>query len=251
MRRRFTSRSRRSKRRPYKKRFLRRRARRCKVVNRAHIFSRYANVLSGMVYASSTCEYDATNLILKGPSGVGATTLEYNAALSFRFFDLKNESEFTTLFDRFMLTGVRVQFQLITNPDSQTALHQSTGNQTANFYPKVWYTIDRDDNAPITRSQIQEYPGAKCRVLRPNAIVKAYIPYPRVRGMTTSSSAGAPSAQNGGIVSRPSYIDVAYDSTDHYGLKFAVDFLGIVATTAELYWVKLDVKYYFKCKDVR
>lgn len=227
---------------PYKKRRYVR-ARRSTFSGKVYKFCRYASYLNGY-NVNTTHQWDGNSQVMF--SGTTANT-EWDGAIAFRFSDLKNTSEFSNLFDRYMITGVRVQFQLITNPDSNQQLASSTVVQAANWFPKLWYTIDHDDAGLITRSQIQEYTTSKCRVLRPNGIVKAYVPFPRTTGSVSSGSTTVP-----GAVNRPGYMDMAQREVDHYGLKFAVDFLNLnQASGTAPYAVKIDCKYYFKCKDPR
>lgn len=195
---------------------------------------------------NTTHQWDTTNFIMYNQAS-GSGVIEWDGAMSFRLSDIKNTSEFSNLFDRYMITGVRVQFQLITNPDAAQQLNSATVVQQANWFPKLWYTVDHDDTTLITRSQIQEYTTAKCKVLRPNAITKVYLPFPRTAGGVYSGTTAY-----AGKVNAPSYLDMATRDIDHYGLKYAVDFLGVnVTPSAPPFAVKIDLKYYFKCKDPR
>lgn len=211
---------------------------------RVYKFNRWASFLNGY-NTNTTHQWDSGNMIMY--ANVAPGSAEWDAALSFRFSDLKNTSEFSNLFDRYLIVGARVQFQLITNPDANNQLANQTTVNSANWYPKIWYTIDHDDSGIITRSQIQEYTNSKCRVLRPNQIVKAYVPFPRTAGGAGSGTTVYPSIVNG-----PKFVDMANRDIDHYGLKWAVDFFNLnTSTTVCPFAVKIDVKYYFKCKDPR
>lgn len=236
-------------RRPLKrtKRFVKRRRyvrpRRSAFTGKVYKFCRYASYLNGY-NVNTTHQWDPATMIMY--SGTTAK-VEWDGALAFRFADLKNTSEFSNLFDRYMITGVRVQFQLITNPDANIQLQSTSVLNAANWYPKLWYAIDHDDSNIITISQIQEYTTAKCKVLRPNSITKVYIPFPRTTGSVSTAATTVP-----GYVNRPGYMDMAQRDVDHYALKWAVDFLNINTSAATSpYAVKIDVKYYFKCKDPR
>lgn len=229
-----------------KRMFKRRRVVRVRRPLTSHVykFSRWCSAIGGY-NVNTTHQWDSGNFIMYNQAT--GTNVEWDGAMSFRFSDLKNTGEFSNLFDRYMITGVRVQFQLITNPDSSSQLNLTTPVQQANWYPKLWYTVDNDDVSLVTRSQIQEYTGAKCRVLRPNNITKVYIPFPRTAGGVYSGTTPYAAKVNGAT-----YLDMASRDIDHYGLKYAVDFLGLpVTATAPPFAIKIDLKYYFKCKDAR
>lgn len=175
----------------------------------------------------------------------GATGNEsFPFAWAFTINDVATLSEFSSLFDRYMITGVQVKVQLVSNPDADTARPQASGS----YYPKLWWAIDHDDAGIATLAQLKEYGNVRCRVLRPNNILKIWVPYPRVTSMVYQTGG----AQASGVASRPQWLDLGFPNAEHYGLKMCVDTDGIsVSSTSNPFRLKLEAKYYFKCKDVR
>lgn len=168
-------------------------------------------------------------------------------SMAFTFNDVGNLTEFTSLFDRYMITGVKVFFHLISNPDVDTTQAAVGAVPSIQVYPRLWYATDKDDASLTTLAQLKEYGNVKCRVLRPNSVTAVYIPYPKVATQVNQTS-GAVSAG----VGKPQWLDCGYPNVNHYGLKFALDFGSITPTGAsQMFRVRLEAKYYFKCKDVR
>nr|WPR18751.1 MAG: capsid protein [Owegonang virus 11] len=183
-----------------------------------------------------------------GTSPVATTS--WPIAWAFCFSDVGNLTEFTSLFDRYMITGVQMSFQLINNPNADDPRGANIGGGAADslgVYPKLWYAIDHDDASVTTLAQLKEYGNVKCRVLKPNATIKIYVPYPRVSSLVSQTSGAQPAG-----VGKPQWLDCGYPNIEHYGLKTVIDTNGIASTSTNFpFRVKMEAKYYFRCKDVR
>lgn len=178
------------------------------------------------------------------PGSTGGTS--FPIAWSFCLNDVGNLSEFTSLFDRYMITGVQMSLQLVSNPDADAA-RGTAGAATLATYPKLWYAIDHDDVAVTTLAQLKEYGNVKCKILRPNSVVKIYVPAPRTASLVSQTSGAQPAGVN-----RPQWLDCGYPNVEHYGLKTVIDTNGIsVSASSNPFRVKIEMKYYFRCKDVR
>lgn len=219
-----------------------------------HRFRRYVNGFNGWTStASNDLSTDGTlvmSSVNNGSSSSANTYMETPFSLKFRFIDLKNESEFTSMFDAYRITGVMFTIQMINNPNATWALN-STGSQpgnTDNFYPRLYYAIDNDDANTESVSQIKERASCRNVVLRPNRVIKIWIPRPTT---LTDVSGGTNKYAS---MKRSPWLDIAADTVDHYGLKGAIEYLGLTppyASTAQLWKYKLEARYYFQCKDVR
>lgn len=183
------------------------------------------------------------------PLPVDITGTTYNLGLVFKLEDVKGEADFADLYDRYMLTTVVLRFKLVTNPDSSIKLNTTAGAlsdfQMTNWYPKLWYCVDYDDNSTETLAQLKERAQTKCKVLMPNKFVKVVLkPAVTIQTYRTATSTGyAPKWKQ--------WIDMAQRDVPHYGLKFSVDTCGIDPNDSYPFKMEIDRRYYFTCKDVR
>lgn len=176
---------------------------------------------------------------------------EIDASFTPNFNDVKNVTEFTNLYDKYMITGVQYTFRLCNNPNSEHNMGaNSAGTSTqvaSNFYPDLWWCLDYDDSTIITKTQIQEYQNCRRRVLQPNRPVKIWLKAPRTRCALLDGS----TLKSAGVNRAFQWVDMNQTTIDHFGLKLAIcapspDVLMNVDFT-----VHVEAKYYFKCKDVR
>lgn len=160
-------------------------------------------------------------------------TSAIGAGLTFNAVNLPNWSEFSNLYDQYKIVGVEVRFRLMTNPDSSTFLNDITFSQGANFFPKLWWSIDKDDNSTPTVATIRERGSAKCAVLKPSQDIKVYIAYPRVQlGFTGQYYVSSVD----GMWLRCQDVNGA----THFGLKVVLDKMGYAGNT---FTVGIDYKY--------
>lgn len=189
-----------------------------------------------MTHAYNRWEADARNITLSAPAGQVSAT--HHFALNF----LPQFAEFTNLYDQYMIYGIKAIIQLVNNPDANTATNTTTANLT-NFFPKLWYCFDRDDDGSETISSMKERVGSKCRILRPNSFISIFIK-PSVRDDSINAATGV-----GYRPMRPTYVDCGNVAVKHYGIKYVVDSLGLAPGNPFI--VKIEYKYYFKMKQPR
>lgn len=174
-------------------------------------------------------------------TSVAATS--YDQTVTFDLSQVRGSSELTALYDQYMITGVKVMFQLVTNPDSGTITNNSVTANATNFYPKLMYVRDYDNNTIETPNELRERNSTTMRVLRPNQIVSVFL-RPAVRnniyldGVTPASSP---------IWNQ--WIDCSTTQVPHYGLKYCVDNLGHNA--GQSYRLRVEYQYFIKFKNVR
>lgn len=177
---------------------------------------------------------------------VDITGTTYQLGMVFKLDDVKGAADFSDLYDRFMLTCVVLRFKLVSNPYNAINLANNPAvNNHANWFPKLWYCPDYDDNASETLAQLKERSQTKCKVLRPNSIVTVVVrPAVTVQTYRTATTTGyAPKWKQ--------WIDMANQDVPHYGLKFVVDACGIDPNDTYPLKLEIDRQYFFKCKDVR
>lgn len=178
---------------------------------------------------------------------VARATAGQGGCYKFQFNELVNSSEFSNLFDRYMITGVLVKFQLINNPNSDIYPNVTpAANATSSFYPKIWLHTDYDDDSTPTKDDLKQVVGVKEFVLRPNTEVKYFVK-PAILAQTYRTA-----VTTGYAPKWKTWIDMANLDVPHYGLKYFVDCPDtLVNTSTSEMKVRVELKYYFTCKDVR
>jgi hypothetical protein len=180
---------------------------------------------------------------------VDITGTTYALGLVFKLEDVNGATDFADLYDRYMITTVVLKFKLVTNPDSAWGLNNATGTidtrQGTNWFPKLWYCPDYDDNSSETLAQLKERSQTKWKVLRPNKEIKIVVkPAVTIQTYRTATTTGyAPKWKQ--------WIDMAQRDVPHYGLKFVVDGCGLDPSENQPFKMEIDRRYYFTCKDVR
>lgn len=176
---------------------------------------------------------------------VDITGSTYNLGLVFKLEDVKGVTDFADLYDRYKLTTVVLRFKLVSNPYTANYLNNLQQGNHSNWFPKLWYCPDYDDNATETLDALKERAKTKCVVLHPNKIMKIVIkPAVTVQTYRTATSTGYAPTWN-------QWIDMANRDVPHYGLKFSVDTCGIDPSDTYPFKLEIDRQYYFSCKDVR
>jgi len=172
-----------------------------------------------------------------------------NGAMVFSLSDMPGVAEFEALYDRYMLTCVVLRFRIINNPDSTWGLNNALGTtdtrQGTNWFPRLFYCPDYDDNNAETLSALRERAKTRMKILKPNTYFKAVVkPACTVQTYYTTVSAGyAPKWKQ--------WIDMSQSSVPHYGLKWVLDCSGIDPVDTQPFKLEIEKQYYFKCKDVR
>lgn len=201
-------------------------------------FHRWVTSLGGTNLTN--CTYDT------GTSVLTATASNATCAFSNKFSisDLPNVTEFSSLFDSYMITGVLLQIKMITNPDA-TWQQNTSGTANANItFPTIWYVADHDDSDTITLAQIKEFEKVRHKVLYPNRELNIML-RPTTLTQLYRTAATTSYANN----YKRTWLDMAQTDTPHYGIKTVFDFEGVSPNVS--YTFKINAKFYFKCKSVR
>lgn len=193
---------------------------------RARKMTKYTNIRKDLYYFKKKrvgVQYDCT----ASPTG----------ALQFQLSDVPATAEITAVYDQYMITGVKVGFRLIYNPDV-------TGNVATSIYPNLYLRKDYDNNALESTTQIIQSNKSKRIVLQPNRLYTTFI---RPAVLTTAKTSG------GADVTRPvwkQWLDCSYDDVAHFGLKWAIDTMG-QALPANTRHLQIEYTYYIACKNTR
>jgi len=196
---------------------------------------------TGTLVNVTDCTYDGTDSFIQCTAS--AKTCQFS--LGFQLRDIPNVTEFTSLFDSYMLTGVMLQFKLIDNPDAAFNINDDpTGSNKRVFFPTIWYVADHDDNNNVPIGNIKEFERVRHKVLYPNRETNIML-RPTTLGQLFLTSTTSALTEN----RRRSWLDMATTNIPHYGFKCVFDMEGI--TPAIGYRIKVNAKYYFTCKNVR
>lgn len=199
----------------------------------------------GLNFSAAQCSYSATTGILT--VGSTAAQTEWDLAACFSLNDIPNVAEFTSLFDMYKLNAVMFQIKMTSIPENINAPNGNVVNY-GNFYPTLWYAPDHDDNNTNTIAQLKEYERARHKVLRPNKEINIMLRPTTLSGTYNNSTIFGYQANY-----RKNWLDAAYPSIPHFGLKFAIDFEGLTlaGSGAGAFQFKINAKYYFSCKNTR
>lgn len=141
--------------------------------------------------------------------------------------DIINVSDFSALFDAYRINKVVCNFHLRTDPSGKSPF----------FCPVLYTAIDRDDLAvPTAVNEVREYQKCQTHYLDPKKPASVVL----VPNIKLSEGVGINSAE-----SYKQWIDSAFTTTTHYGLKWVVPFMPTD------YEMSLEVIYYFSCKDTK
>lgn len=170
-----------------------------------------------------------------------STAIEVNnistivGSYSFKLSDLLNYTEFSNLFDEFMILGVKIKFiPSVTGADA---------NPTSSIVtmPNLFTCIDYDSAQTPTLSEILQYPNVK--ITKASSIHSRYFK-PHVAYLTykTALTSGYGSKTN-------VWVDFENPDVPHYGLLWCLD--GNFGTGNGSLYLKPYITYYFACKGVR
>ena len=168
-------------------------------------------------WAVSTPAADANNLF------------QFGMAFQGRLDQCQAFTDFTTLFDRYKISGIKVKFIPLTT--------QATLNTAV---PMLAYAIDLDDaSVPGSYAELnQKYNVRKKRLDKP---VSIYLK-PRVAASVYNGLG------SGYAVGKPMYIDCNNTAVPHYGLKCWFRDVSLSTNTTNTV-IRMETTYYLSMKD--
>lgn len=155
-------------------------------------------------------------------------------ALTFAIQDVPGLSDFTSLFDYYMLTGVKVRFTTLLDPNSQAA-----GNS---YFPKIYTAVDNDDDtAPLSSDDLRQRSNCKIRWLGPN---RSYDIFLRPKYLKNVYISGV---STGYEIGKQTWLDLSNTNIPHYGLKYVIENLNPDLGQQ----VQVEVTYYISMRGTR
>lgn len=154
-------------------------------------------------------------------------------ALAFNLADIPNASEFTTLYDQYMITGVQVKLV----PRANVSL-SNTGERMGTLIS----VLDYDDNNPL--ASIDEFMQRTSKKITRDTQVHVRYLRPMVSSMVYQS------AVTTAYGPKRMRLDMSNSSVPHYGLKIYWD-NPAWPTTDGVKTFDVYLTYYFTCYNVR
>lgn len=147
-------------------------------------------------------------------------------ALSFSFSQLPNASSWVALYDRYRFLGVKVTFQSVGVMTNTTPATYSV--------PEFATVVDFDDDTPATALSQLQRSATYCGHRTSSSIVRHFLPRATrpvyISGVSTGYQEADPL----------SWMDLAYTSIPHYGLKWG---MSEGSPTAQAGWYRVLVEF--------
>jgi len=180
---------------------------------------------------------DTALLTAKGITS--SALVDSTVALQFQLDMLPQYATFTALYDQYRIVKVEIHL----NPRVQVFNGMTVGQGTVaqNYTKKIIWTIDNDDAvAPTNYNTVREYGNShEFNLINGNSKVITFKP---------AVSAYVYNGVSPAYGERFSpWIDVAYPSVPHYGIKMALP----VSTTVNDCTVDFSARYYIEFRSVR
>lgn len=155
-------------------------------------------------------------------------------AMTFTLDDIPGLSDFTSLFDYYRITGVKLRFTTLLDANSQAA-----GNS---YFPKMYSCIDLDDNsAPLSSDDLRQRTNCRIRWLAPN---RSYDIFLRPKYLKNVYISGV---SNGYEIGKQTWLDLSNTNVPHYGLKYVFENLSSDLGQQ----VQCEATYYIQMKGAR
>lgn len=158
-------------------------------------------------------------------------------ALNSRLSAVEGYTDFTNLYDRYKITGIKATF--IYQSDSSAV-------NSSSVLPTMMYAVDKDDLTPDSFSQIRQKQDMKRKILTANRPFSVF--WRPKKQMTVSSLATEVDA----VATNTGWNNCGFPGINHLGLKFYLNNLyGGTAGVASTVQTQLDIQitYYLAFKD--
>lgn len=163
-------------------------------------------------------------------------------AISFQLNQLPSSTDFTSLFDQYMIEKVVLQLVPSVTEIPQDAGGAALPAASAGYSGMLHTVLDFDDNtSPTGSTELMEYDNVKST--RWNEVHTRVLTPAVAREMYRSA------ATTGYGQATHQWIDAAYPDVPHYGVKFWVDGFSTAVTPSINFHAR--IKYYLKMKNVR
>lgn len=153
---------------------------------------------------------------------------------TFALSDVEQSSDFTNLFDRYKINGVKATFLY------QCSEAQVTGS---GILPILQYAVDYDDAQPPTFAGLRAKQSCKTLVLQANRPKSIFF---KPRKLLSISNAGTGTVTSS-VSTRAGWLNSDSPSIEHVGLKMSLANLYALDTTSTQ--LQIEFVYYLALKD--
>lgn len=160
--------------------------------------------------------------------------------MSFRFNQLSNFQEFVDMFDRYCITGIKVNFIF-------PCITQTFVNGVIPQWPRIYTVIDYDDDSvPASIDDLREYQTCRYTQYTANKLIHSVYFTPRVATPVYNGITLVPAFE----VARPKkWIDLSSTAVPHFGLKYGIE--NALTLEQDKVSMLIECVMYFKTTDVR
>lgn len=210
------------------------------IPNRTHMFRRigartliYANGV-GSIAVSGTPFTDSGITLSSVSSDVLTGCYQFGWSHYFSLNNITTTSDFTSLFDRYKIVGVKYRIYY----------HQNSADVSGGqLLPMIQYSIDNDDAAaPSSIASITSRGDCKTKILGGQQYISLYI---RPKVATTAFQSGVSSAY---AVDKAKWINSAYPNVEHYGIKVWCNNVFLNSTNTN-HAFSIEPVYYLAMRD--
>lgn len=161
---------------------------------------------------------------------------DVGACQYFYLNDVPSATDFTNLYDRYRINGVKLQITYLSN--------QSATNGPSSL-PVLNYAVDYDDTvAPSTESVMQQKQDLKTKVLIANKPINIYVKNPKVQVPVPNAGAVLENA----MVKNAGFINCTYPTIPHCGIKYWLS--GLYAgASGNAGCIRIVPTYYLTLRD--
>lgn len=213
-----------------------------KISSKTHVFKRFAQPI--MIGNNNDYPYlidnGAGQASLASIGGDDFGTEQFGVGIKSMLQSVIDYTDFTHLFDRYKIIGVKYKFMFQNNVSTVNGRSQPNAP-----LPLITYAFDGDDaGVPASRGVVSQKSYAKQRILNGNNMFSLYVK-PRVdKAVYRSGTTSAYSSE------RAPWLDSTYTDVEHYGLKLWINnWLSDSGQST----MKLTIQpvFYLACKDVQ
>lgn len=155
-------------------------------------------------------------------------------ALTFSLNDLPGLTDYTSLFDYYKISGVKLRITTFLDANSQ-----APGNS---FFPKMYSCIDYDDaNVPTDSDEMRQRTNCKIRWLAPN---RSYSVFLRPKYLKNVYISGVSSGYE---IGKQQWLDLSNTNIPHYGFKYVIE--NLFPDLGQC--VQIEATYYLSFKGAR
>lgn len=163
-------------------------------------------------------------------------------AMKFRFNQINNPGEFSSLFDQYKIKNLKITLQLNNN----TVLNSTTA-VPAGYQTYIEYIPDYDDANPMSVTAFEEKMGIRTKYFNRAASTCVLSVVPRVANEVEGFPAGATAFS---LAKRNTWVNMAYTGVPHYGIKGVIRRMYLPAG-ASVTSINVDSTMTFHVKDIQ